>query len=642
MLPSRFIELNCLQELDLQGSETLQEITNDFHHLVALRKLNMFNCWSLSRLPQGFGKLGCLEELVLSGCDKLEELSSDFHCVRALRKLDLSGCNTLLKLPNRFGHLGCLEVLDLSRCSQLEHLSANFHCLPSLIRLELSYCERLNGKWMDSVGCIESLWRETRRALLLKAIISKFFSEIGILVDTHQHPFCLSSLPPDISVILIISMHDIEPLIWELLEKNIQRLESNCKVFKIIYVGKAFSALPTKLINRILACTPNNSRASFFFDKLFTSKFRTYEPLVFYSTDSLQEKGLKCFSVWEDISYILNEVCFLLRTPRESNIELLRALLVTAETDFLLLNNKQQVKVNDLQGKLILFLITTINIAETQTSALKDMYPKMLARHDHLAEVGWIPRVDWGRPTWVEYERCAENSPWPVVPNPWLINTISLYHLTNAATALVVVDAKGRISCKDAMPMIERWGVEAYPFFQSHEEELRKVEWEGLKVQSSVQFVFQNLDSTQMKVQLLYLGRKPICIWMDAQEEAVYEMKRKAMSTIPNLSFLDAYKFWQHVVYLYNDLSRMRADEKTVKVRKLLLGLLNQTNRDVCLIVVGENGEVVTGRGKEVIEVLWKGGKDEEEMLCDVKREGLRQVLERRWKDGIVSNTLYQ
>ncbi|KAH9328538.1 hypothetical protein KI387_000646, partial [Taxus chinensis] len=623
----------------------------------------MFNCWSLSRLPQGFGKLICLEELVLSGCDKLEELSSDFQCLRALRKLDLSGCSSLLKLSNHFGDLGCLEVLNLSRFFQLEQLSANFNSIPSLIRLDLSNCERFDREWMDSVGGIESLWRvdtrgsermvqqwmqmqreknewhlvvvtgepkETQRALILKATISKFFSEIGILVDTHQHPFCSSSLPPDISVILIISMHDIEPLIWELLEKNLQRLESNCKVFKIIYVGKAFSALPTKLKDRILACTPDNSRASFFFDKLFTL-FRTYEPLVFYSTDSLQEKGLKCFSVWEDISYILNEACFLLRTPRESNIELLRALLVTAETDFLLLNNKQQVKVNDLKGKLILLLITPINIAETQISALKDMYHKMLARHEHLAEVVWIPRVDWGRPTWVEYERCAENSQWPLVPNPWLINTISLYHLTNATTVLVVVDAKGRISCKDAMPMIERWGVEAYPFCQSREEELRKVEWEGLKVQSSVQFVFQNLDSTQMKVeamcqgetmflcmgsvdkmlhfvpklncaltkleskvQLLYLGRRPICIWMDTQEEAVYEMKRKAMSTIPNLSFLDAYKFWQRVVYLYNDLSRMRANEKTVKVRKLVLGLLNQTNRDVWLIVVGENGEVVT------------------------------------------------
>ncbi|KAH9291272.1 hypothetical protein KI387_043537 [Taxus chinensis] len=261
---------------------------------------------------------------------------------------------------------------------------------------------------------------------------------------------------------------------------------------------------------------------------------------------------------------------------------------------------KPQVKVNDLQGKLILLLITPINIAETQTSALKDMYPKILARHEHLPEVVWIPRLDWGRPTWVKYERHAENSLWPLVPNPWLINTISLYHLTNATTVLVVVDAKGKISCKDAMPMIERWGVEACPFCQSREEELRKVQWEGLKVQFSVQFVFQNLDSTQMKVeamcqgetmflrmgsvdkmlhfmpklnraltkletkvQLLYLGRRPICIWMDTQEEAVYEMKRKAMSTIPNLSFLDAYKFWQRIVYLYNDPSRMRANEKT-------------------------------------------------------------------------------
>ncbi|KAH9288877.1 hypothetical protein KI387_032994, partial [Taxus chinensis] len=166
---------------------------------------------------------------------------------------------------------------------------------------------------------------------------------------------------------------------------------------------------------------------------------------------------------------------------------------------FVIESNHIKVKVNDLQGKLILLLITPINIAETQNSALKDMYPKILARHEHLPEVVWILRLDLGRPTWVKYERHAENSLWPLVPNPWLINTISLYHLTNATTVLVVVDAKGKISCKDAMPMIEIWGVEACPFCQSREEELRKVQWEGLKVQFSVQFVFQNLDSTQMK-----------------------------------------------------------------------------------------------------------------------------------------------
>ncbi|KAH9290175.1 hypothetical protein KI387_034292, partial [Taxus chinensis] len=157
------------------------------------------------------------------------------------------------------------------------------------------------------------------------------------------------------------------------------------------------------------------------------------------------------------------------------------------------------VKVDDLQGKLLLLVITPVNISETQISALKAMYLKMLARHNNLAEVVWIPRVDCGRPTWVEYERCAENSPWPMVPNPWLINTTSLYHLTNVTTTLVVVDANGIISCNAAMPMIERLGVEAFPFCQSREEELRKVEWEGLKFQSSVQFVFQILDSTQMK-----------------------------------------------------------------------------------------------------------------------------------------------
>ncbi|XP_057842636.2 disease resistance protein RPV1 isoform X2 [Cryptomeria japonica] len=531
MLPSRLIEISSLQDLDLHGCENLQEMCNNFHCLVALIKLNMVNCWSLSKLPKGFGKLRCLQELCLSGCRKLEELCSDFHCLRALIKLDLSECSSLMILPEQFGDLACLEELDLSGCFQLESLSANFHSLPSLIRLGLINCERLEGKWMDSVVAIESLWRvdisgsermiqrwmemqrekddchlvvvtgklqESDSSLLLKATISKFFREERILIDSHQHPFCSSSLQPETALILIISLRSTEPSVWELLERNLQRLESNYKSFKLIYIGKEFSSLPTNLKDRILAYTPENSQASLLLDKLF-ALFPTYREYVFCTSDGLQENGMKCFTVWEDISYILNEVSFLIRTPRESNTELLRALLLTTETDFLLIKNKQRVQVTDIQDKMLLLLITPINISETQTSALKDMYLKMQDRHDYLAEVVWIPRVDWGKPTWAEYQRCATNSAWPVVPNPWLVNPESLNHLVNTATALVVVDAKGMISCKDALPMVERWGLEAYPFCQSREDDLRKLEWEGLKVQSSVEFVFQNLESSQLK-----------------------------------------------------------------------------------------------------------------------------------------------
>ncbi|GLJ35488.1 hypothetical protein SUGI_0713620 [Cryptomeria japonica] len=145
----------------------------------------------------------------------------------------------------------------------------------------------------------------------------------------------------------------------------------------------------------------------------------------------------------------------------------------------------------------------------------------------------------------------------------------------------------------------------------------------------------------KIKVKVLYVGKRPIHIWTNVQEEDAYEMKRKAMSNIPNLSFLDAYKLWQRVVDLYNDLSRMKDDEKILKVRRLVSGLLKKSNRDVGLIVIDEDGEMVTARGKEMVEVLLKGGKDEEELLCDIKNKGLKQVLDLRWNDDIVSNSLY-
>ncbi|GLJ53589.1 hypothetical protein SUGI_1143260 [Cryptomeria japonica] len=731
-LPSKFGEITCLKYLDLSGCESLQELCNDFHCLGGLRELYLNNCKSLSSLPLGIGKLSSLieldlsncetlsslpvgfetltslETLDLSGCNKSEELCSDFHCLVALKYLNLSKCDSLCNLPDRFGELGCLESLDLSECSHLLKISDDFHLLPSLTRLNLSKCESLGGEWMDCVGNIRSLWRldivdskrmiqrwmetksqkernmvvvadfpqgeEGERALLLEGVLSKVFDEEGLLVDADEHPFHSYSLQPQTQLILMIdSKYDNHK--WKSLGKNLQQLQRNSKELQIIYVGRRFKSLSSELAIRMLAYTPDNSRTSAFYHKLSAS-FNTGSIAVFRSTDKLEENGLKCLSAWEDMSsYMLDAVDFLTNTPRESNIEFLKELLVAEKVDHLLLTENRQVKVATLQGKLILLVITYLHEnLELHTSAIKEMYLKMQESHDnYVFEVVCVPLIS-SENTWEEFVNAAASATWPVVPNPWLIDRDrirSFIGWSQETPCVCVVDEKGRISQKDAMPMIERWGVEAYPFSQSREEELRKEDSEEFKINSlsTLQFVFQNLEflsnkakemmdrevmklicvgppekmiklipdlncaftMLEMDFQVFYVSHRGI--GANAYDMACEKLKENEseMCNIATLSFSVIHKFWRRVWYLQNDLiNGMGTDERTVKVRRMVLALASAYSSpwEMSIVLVDGNGEIVSGRGMEVVQLLFRGEEDDKSKLVEeIKKEGIEKSL---------------
>ncbi|GLJ53728.1 hypothetical protein SUGI_1146470 [Cryptomeria japonica] len=722
MLPSRLGELTCLENLDLKGCESLQELCNDFHCLGRLKYLTLDGCKSLSSLPLEFGKLSSLETLVLSECEKLEELCSDFHCLVALRDLKMSKCDSLRNLPDRFGELGCLEKLDLSGCSNLVKLSDDFHLLPSLTSLDLSKCESLGGEWMDSVGNVKSLWcldivcseklilrwmqmksqkernlvvvtdfqgRDKKallleaKALLLEAVLSKVFDEEGLLVDEAERPFHSSSLQPQTQLILIIDEEYHYSWKWEALGKSLQQLQCNSKELQIIYVGTHFKTIRSEsAVIRFLAYTPDITRTSSFCHKLFALS-RTYGGIaVFRSTDQLEGNSLRCLSAWEDIS---DELALLANTPRESNVELLKELLVTEETDYLLLNGNHEVKVSALQGKLILLLVTYLDeTLEVHTSAaVKEMYLKMQESHDYTVELVWVP-IPNHKLSWEDFERAAANAPWPVVPNPWLIEQRRWSFFGKESLNLpfvCVVDQKGRIIKKDAMAMIERSGVQAYPFSPAREEELRKAEWEGFKANSlsTLQFVFQNLELLSNKVkemvdrgvmmlfcvgspekmmelaprlnsaftmlemdfQLFYVAHSQIC---GKDYDVAYQKLKEnesEMCGITTLTMSDLYRLWRRVKHLQNELMNgMGTDERIVKVRRMVLGLASAEHERwmMRIVLVDGRGEMVSGRGMELVEELMCDGEEEskEKLVEEIKKGGVEKSVESRWRDGII------
>ncbi|XP_057835925.2 disease resistance protein RPV1 [Cryptomeria japonica] len=713
-LPEGFGELGCLEKLYLSGCDKIQELCSDFGCLGALKDLHLSQCKSLSRLPEGFGQLGCLENLYLSGCDKIQELCSDFGCLGALKHLDLSECKSLFKLPDCFSQLGSLDTLDLSMCCKLEELSCDFHGLTSLIKLDLSNCESLGENWVDNVGSIQRLWRlnisrsermirrwikmqkekedlnfvvitgssweeteEGRKALLLKAVTSKIFNEEGLMIDIHGRPFYSSSLPLVSSLIFIIDVaeHSSRQIDGNLFEKGMRQLEMNSRACSILYAGRHFSALPSEVTKRIVAYTPPSSKTSVFFDKVSATfpKISGRQTSVFRGRVGLEVKEIKCPSVWEDVSYILNESAFLSRAPSESNVEILRAIL---QSDFLLKKN-QQVKLVDLQGKVILLLHTKLVMRQGRYSAFNDFYMKIQSSHHNLVEVISVPYCH--EMDKEEFERVAADVPWPVVPNPWFIQPslrhfFSLSEVPNNSSSwsptVMVLDGKGRISNKNAWEMISRWGEESFPFSQDREAELRKSEWE--KMCNYNQFVFRSLPFTPTEVKeglacgeimLLFVGRAPDMLKFSAEVEyaltklkshfQLYYIRRKypfkewgtsdvtREYNIPYISCNEGYRFWEHMKYLYNDLRKMGSDEKVVKMRNMVCGIISaevgsERDKEIRVIVVDEKGKMVSGRGKEVVEALLQFVENDSKLPSEVKMGGIRAVLEGQRKDGII------
>lgn len=157
----------------------------------------------------------------------------------------------------------------------------------------------------------------------------------------------------------------------------------------------------------------------------------------------------------------------------------------------------------DLQGKVTLLFFSNCDMTKWHYSAFNDLYMKIQGRYHNLVEVVWVAYCEEDL-----FKRVAADAPCPMLHNLILSSLEHFFSLIEFPLNLtpcpvLVLDGKGRISNKNAFEIIERWGVEAFPFSQGREEELRNSEWEMMC--NCSQFLFQNLPSGQSEVKLKYL-----------------------------------------------------------------------------------------------------------------------------------------
>eukprot|EP01018_Ginkgo_biloba_P000681 Gb_36230 [translate_table: standard] len=530
-LPDGLENLKSLVNLNLKGCKNLKSIPNSFGQLISLAaSIDMEDCKNLTELCEGFCNLTFIKDISLRCCFALHKLPESFKKLIHLRKVNLVYCTSLLRLPKGFHELVSLEELDLSECKSLEDLCDDFHRLASLQYLEMRDCEKLKGKWMESVVKIKTLefvgikksemlverWQELEATggswqmavrtgqhsenvdKILNKLACRFFTDNWGLIDCDGELFRASTLRCN-TVLLFVKDSSIQRWWrWEEIFKD--QLSYN---IQIIYIGQYFDEMPLILKKRTLAYAFSNSLVHKFFDRAVSilGHHRSINKNSQYSiTTNVEEdkEGRKHFSSWKDLSkgdslrkFVLSKSETYLRLKhlvetrsvevQESNIKLLRALLETdsEEKDFVLVKNNADHKVNveDLQGKLVLLYISDYYFHPK--SLLTEMYVEF---HDQYGfEIVSIP-LDINIHMWSDFQKIVNNVPWPVISNPWSMKPASLYFIEeewrcSPNTILVVVEPNGKISNKNALPMVERFGALAYPFTLSREHDLKVAEW---------------------------------------------------------------------------------------------------------------------------------------------------------------------
>ena len=127
-----------METLDLSRCTGLEELgENVGESIPKLKRLVLYCCWKLRRLPESIGHLTDLEHLDLFHCHELVSLPDGIVGLVSLRVLILSDCTRLQKLPEELGKLSNLETLDVSECSGLCELPTSIGGLKMLTKLDM-------------------------------------------------------------------------------------------------------------------------------------------------------------------------------------------------------------------------------------------------------------------------------------------------------------------------------------------------------------------------------------------------------------------------------------------------------------------------------------------------------------------------
>ncbi|KAM1586933.1 hypothetical protein PS1_026546 [Malus domestica] len=133
-IPDDFFNLDKLVVLDMSFSNLVQvwEGSKSLHNL---KTLDLSRSYDLQKSPD-FSQVPNLEELILEGCESLTEIHPSIGHLKRLSLVNLKSCSNLRSLPMDFYKLKSVETLLLNRCSKFIELHEDIGEMISLRTLE--------------------------------------------------------------------------------------------------------------------------------------------------------------------------------------------------------------------------------------------------------------------------------------------------------------------------------------------------------------------------------------------------------------------------------------------------------------------------------------------------------------------------
>ncbi|OVA20550.1 Sieve element occlusion [Macleaya cordata] len=163
-------------------------------------------------------------------------------------------------------------------------------------------------------------------------------------------------------------------------------------------------------------------------------------------------------------------------------------------------SSQAKIGVSELVNKVVVLLISKPEILPLEELLFLVNQTCSSLPHNEKSERNyefvWVPISSSS--TWTDEEKNAfdylsNTLPWYSVHHPWLLRSAAINYLKQESNfvdepIMVVVDHNGRVTSSNAINMVYIWGVRAYPFSVSREEEL----WE--EVNWSVQLIIDEID----------------------------------------------------------------------------------------------------------------------------------------------------
>ncbi|KAJ4962637.1 hypothetical protein NE237_022576 [Protea cynaroides] len=142
------------------------------------------------------------------------------------------------------------------------------------------------------------------------------------------------------------------------------------------------------------------------------------------------------------------------------------------------INKLKNVNLENFQGNTVGFFITEFNVKEEDFSVLRHTYDQVKKKG---FEVLWIPVVDqsieWKDELLDDHEKVARKMPWWSLASPLSSNNPVWWYIKQdwqfqRTSMLVVLDKYAKVMHTNALPMVNYWREEAYPFSMETEAKL--------------------------------------------------------------------------------------------------------------------------------------------------------------------------